>query len=133
VQSDLTNAVTSAKAVYSTAGSYGTVASTLVTTLHASEPELTFTTGAVNTGTAHQISVLVSNDGLILLIAEKSGNNRCWYAEDNEEFTAGNANLSNAGTAQGISYGSGAPSSGNCNASDTPSSTPAWGSKYPAS
>jgi len=133
VQSDLTNAVTSAKAVYSNAGSYGTVASTLATTLHTSEPELTFVPGAVNTGAPHQISVLVSNDGLILLIAEESANSRCWYAEDNEESAAGNANLSNAGSAQGITYGSGTPSSGNCNASDTPSSTPAWGSRYPAS
>jgi type IV pilus assembly protein PilA len=133
VQSDLTNAITSAKAVYTNVGSYGTQAqlASLVTTLHSSEPELTFTTAAVSTG-SHSISVYVSNDGLILLLAGQAANNTCWYAEDNEESTAVNGGVTGATSTQGISYSSSVgATAANCTA---PNGTALiWTTSYPPS
>jgi type IV pilus assembly protein PilA len=140
-QSDITNAVTSAKAVYTQGGSYPTIAS-LVSQLQSTEPELSFvSTTAHSTGTPHQISVAVSTDGSVLILASQSADGRCWFAEDNE-YPAGTTTIAGLSTstytnAQGIHYaGSPAPGTGatGCSASSPPASVTStgWGSSYPA-
>ena len=146
VQSDLTNAITAAKAIYTNQGSYGTVASTLVTTLGQTEPELHFTTGSASSSAngGHQISLAVDTvSGLILVMAEQAASGRCWYVEDNENSTVlgalpapFSANANSATTAQGISYASGPGVGGVCTAgTDVPSQVTGsyWFSSYPAS
>jgi len=140
-QSDLTNAITSAKAVYTNLGTYGGITQ-LTTTLQSSEPEMHFVNGAVSTGSpqgAHFISVAVSPDGAILTLATQAQNGSCWYAEDNEEATPINDSQAGATTVQGITYGSNnSPSSpaANCTAPGAGAgSAPAsnWLAQYPAS
>ncbi len=132
-QSDLTNAITSAKAVYTNAGSYGSVSGSLVTTLSTAEPELHFTTGSVTSGQPHTLSVAVSTDGLIVILAEQSANGTCWFAEDNDEpggstTTGGQANAYTGG--QGVSYAS-IDGAASCTANTNSPSN--WGASYPAS
>ena len=91
VQSDLTNAVTSAKAYYTNLGSYP-VSASLAGQLGTNEPEMTFNAGAVTYSTAspHNVSVWVSPDGYITILAEQAQNTTCWYVEDNETAAVGN-------------------------------------------
>ncbi len=132
VQSDLTNAVTSAKAYYTNLGSYGTVATTVSTALQKQEPELTFTTGSAVSGTAHNVSLAVSGDGYILILAGQSGNQTCWYVEDNEESSQTSDAMTGATTTQGISYASsaGVTSTTGCSAGSPGTN---WQSSYPQS
>jgi len=139
-QSDITNALTSAKAVYTNLGTYGSSGS-LVASLQASEPEMTFTTAAVNTTSgAHWISAATSTDGAILILGTQANNGTCWFGEDNEEATAINDGMTNATTSQGISYASSVgpmPSGGTCNAAAPKTAAGAavsnWNTSYPAS
>ncbi len=135
-QSDLTNAVTSAKAAYTNIGTYPAAAS-LIGTLQTSEPELNFTNTGASTGTSHQIDVAVSADNAILILAAQAQNGRCWYVEDNEEATATSDGLTGATTQQGITYTSGANNGATpalCLAANPTGITAAsWKSTYPAS
>jgi type IV pilus assembly protein PilA len=141
-QSDLTNALTSAKAVYTASGTYPTGITTLVATLKSTEPELTFTSGAVTFGVAHDISVAVdTTNGNGLLLAEQSADGRCWYAEDNEMSTAtfpvGLPTWAQANTIQGVSYAGSLAGSAltSCSAYTAPSSglvNGAFQNSYPA-
>jgi len=145
VQSDLTNAITSAKAIYTNVGTYGANATTLAQTIGSSEPELNFVAGAVNTSVAHQVSVAVSADGQVLVLAGQSGNGTCWYAEDNEEpagLTSAQFNTATGWTngaagqvtlSNGISYNS-SPVAANCTAGTTAGGTiHTWSASYPSS
>ena len=135
-QSDLTNAITSAKAVYTNAGNYGG-SSSLAAGMNKAEPELSFGVAAVSysTATPHAISVETSTDGLIVVMAEQAANQTCWYIMDNEEPSAANDGLSNATTQQGITYGSSAGVTGtSCSAQSTPAGgVTGWGTSYPPS
>jgi type IV pilus assembly protein PilA len=139
-QSDLTNALTSAKAVFTAAGGYPQIASGLISTLHSTEPELTFTTGALPSApyAPHTISVAVASDGNGLLLAEFSQDGRCWYAEDNEEGSAIlPTGLTGGSTSQGVTYeGTTAGATGiTCNASAISASLSnggTWTTSYPA-
>jgi type IV pilus assembly protein PilA len=85
-QSNLTNALISAKAVYTQSASYPAVAN-LVATLSTQEPELSFVaTGAVTATASNQIGIAVSSDGQQLLLVGYSPNNSgtCWAASDND-------------------------------------------------
>jgi type IV pilus assembly protein PilA len=143
-QSDLTNAITSAKAVYTQGGSYntgplGSTGVSLVQSLQSTEPELTFTTNAATFGsTPHVISVTVDSTGNVLILAEMSQDTRCWFAEDNE-FPAGTAtlgglNVATYTTAQGVRYAGTGIGQANCSASAPPAAiiAAAWGPSYPA-
>jgi type IV pilus assembly protein PilA len=140
-QSDLTNALTSAKAVYTASGTYPTGITTLVATLKSTEPELTFTSGAVTFGKAHDISVAVdTTNGNGLLLAEQSADGRCWYAEDNEMSTAtfpvGLPTWVDSNTIQGVSYAGSVASTtqASCSAYTAPSALVNSGfqNSYPA-
>jgi type IV pilus assembly protein PilA len=139
-QSDLTNALTSAKAVFTAAGGYPQLASGLISSLHSTEPELTFTTGALPSApySPHTLSVAVASDGKGLLLAEFSQDGRCWYAEDNEEGTATiPTGLTGGSSSQGVTYaGTTAGTTGvTCNASSISSSLAnggTWTTSYPA-
>jgi type IV pilus assembly protein PilA len=88
-QSDLSNALISAKAIYANAGSYPAVAS-LVSTLSSQEPEMTF--GTVTATAAHQVEVGVSGDGQAIILVDYSQNSgNCWAVEDNDSGAAESA------------------------------------------
>src|SRR4051812_15650440 len=78
-QSNLRNALTSAKTVYSDNQTYGTSAS-LVTAAGASAPELTFQTTASTTN--KQISVAVSNAGQTVNLVVRSDTGSCFAMTD---------------------------------------------------
>jgi type IV pilus assembly protein PilA len=130
-QSDLTNALTAAKAYYANNGSYPSAA-TLVTAMQSNEPELSWTASAASA--PHQISVAVSADGSVLVMATESATKTCWYAEDNDESTATADGLTGATSTQGVQYAAsaegGAPSGG-CSASLTTAPAQGWQSAYP--
>jgi len=91
-QSDLSNALISAKAYYSGGGSYtGTVA--MVAALNSAEPELTFQAGAT-ASIVHTIEVDVAADNQTILLVDWSQSGNCWALEDN-----------NSGAAEGAAFG----------------------------
>ena len=134
-QSNLTNAITAAKAYYTNAQTYGTAtgnAASLATALSSSEPEFTWTAAASTS--QNEISVAVSTDGNVLVLAVKSASGRCWYAEDNEE-TAGNDSFTSATTAQGVTYNeqtSTNTGTNGCNASLASATLVGWSASYPS-
>jgi type IV pilus assembly protein PilA len=139
-QSDITNAIISAKAVYTNATSYtGTTAATL----KAVEPELTFNNGPVVYGTPNTVSFAVSTDGQGIVFAMQSADGRCWYGEDNEEGTATVPNFTTTTgltALQGVNYsGTVAGSTPVCDATAPATVGTAagnllnpWSPKYPA-
>ena len=142
-QSDLTNAITSAKAVYTQGGSYTTGPSgqtgvSLVVVLQSTEPELNFTTQAVTFGsTPHDVGVTVDSTGNVLILAEESQDQRCWYAEDNENAagtpTLGGLNVLVFTTASGVRYAGTGTGQASCNAANpTGITTASWGPSYPS-
>jgi type IV pilus assembly protein PilA len=89
-QSDLSNALISAKAVYANSGSYPVVAS-LVATLNSQEPEMSFVATST-TAIAHQIEVAVSTDGQAIILVDYSQNaGNCWAVSDNDSGAAESA------------------------------------------
>jgi hypothetical protein len=84
--SNLINAMTAAKAVYTQAGVYPTPPSSAAAQLSMVQPQLSFTTGPVTFGKAphNEISVTVGNSGMVLLLANQLADGNCAYAEDNE-------------------------------------------------
>jgi type IV pilus assembly protein PilA len=83
-QSNLTNALLSAKALYTNQGTYPPAASFTATML-TQEPELLFTTTAVTTAPSNQISFATSTDGNQLILVDYSPNAKgtCWALSDN--------------------------------------------------
>ncbi|HLG68746.1 MAG TPA: type II secretion system protein [Acidimicrobiales bacterium] len=100
-QSNLTNALMSAKAIYATNSSYLTGAGTMASSLNAAEPALSFVTGSVAGLGGNQISVNVPITGQIILVASSPNNGgTCWAVSDWDGSNASNVvgGLSNAGT-----------------------------------
>jgi type IV pilus assembly protein PilA len=87
-QSNLTNGLTSAKALYSTAGLY-TSAASFVATMSTQEPELSFTTGSLTTA-GNKISFQIATDGQQIVLEDYSANNSgtCWVVSDNDGSSA---------------------------------------------
>jgi type IV pilus assembly protein PilA len=88
VQSNLTNALTSAKAGYANGGSYQTTAPAEASALGSAEPNIAFETGAASTG-SNNLAVNVASDGQELLLVGYSQSGTCWAAIDNEGTTSG--------------------------------------------
>ncbi|MGH9044217.1 MAG: type IV pilin protein [Acidimicrobiales bacterium] len=135
-QSNITNALTSAKAGFANNGLYSSVAATEATALGSAEPNLTFTAGGVSQGSGNSISVNVSSGGLQLILvafspsSTASTNGTCWAASDDEGEAS--ANLLGGVTKQGIVYADWAASStGVCSAATAslPSSI-TWNAQY---
>ncbi len=141
-QSNLTNALTSAKSSYSTIGSYcaasacGTGAvntSALITILNSQEPELAFTNGAVS-GSANSVSIQVTADGQQLVLVDQSQSKTCWAVSDNDNTSSA---LGAAGA--GTKYAEWKISSGTCSAAPASlttaalTDTPGWQEQFPAS
>jgi prepilin-type N-terminal cleavage/methylation domain-containing protein len=84
-ESDITNAAIALKAIFANNATFPTAPS-LINELVGSEPELTFVgNGNVTSAPAHTISIGGSNDGNVVMLADMSADDRCWYAEVNEE------------------------------------------------
>ena len=131
-QSDLTNALTAAKSFYANNGSYP-VATSLVAAMQSNEPELSWGTGAAVTNPAHEISVAVSSDGNVLVLATESATKTCWYAEDNDESTQSSDGLTGATSTQGVQYAEGTPggATAGCSAALTAAPASGWQASYP--
>jgi hypothetical protein len=91
IQSDLINALTSAKAAYANSGSYGTTPALEDSSLQAAEPKLSFllATAEPAEGT-NRLSVDTSADGQQLLLIGYSSSGGCWAVEDNEGTSRAN-------------------------------------------
>jgi hypothetical protein len=83
-ESNLTNAITAAKASFVAQQSYPAPADS-ASSLSSTEPSLNFTTGP--TSSPDKISVAVASDGQAIILATRSGTGRCVYAADNEQST----------------------------------------------
>jgi type IV pilus assembly protein PilA len=83
-QSNLTNALLSAKAMYTSQGTYP-VAASFTATMATQEPELVYTTDTVTTVPSNQISFDTSADGNQLILVDYSPDNggTCWALSDN--------------------------------------------------
>ena len=104
-QSDITNAMTSAKAVYAANGSYTATQATLVTTLHSAEPEMAFQSGTTAGKPATNIVVKSQTTGNVLVMASWSTTGHCWFGIDDETQSAVTGTGTGATAAQpGVSY-----------------------------
>jgi type IV pilus assembly protein PilA len=137
-QSNLTNGLTSAKALYSSVGSYPVTAASFVATMSTQEPELTFTAGSA-TAAGNTISFDISADGQQILLVNYSPNNAgtCWAISDNNGTLA--ADLLGAAPT-GDEYASWKASGTVCQASALATAIPGavgtapsnfWNSAYP--
>ena len=81
-QSNLNTAFTNAKSLFQQNSQSYPVSATLVSSLSAAEPSLTYTTG-VSTG-PNNISVVTSTDGFSVIMAvQATSTGNCWYIVDN--------------------------------------------------
>lgn len=124
-QSNLTNALTSAKAGYANGGTYGTTAALEVAALSSAEPNITFSAGSVSQASGNATSVAVSTDGNQLLMVAFSQSGTCWAVEDNEGASTA---LTNTPSSQGIQYAHWAPTSSACIA--TAPASPPWAAHF---
>jgi len=131
---DLISSAISAHDIFGADGSSFPDLATLITQLQSAQPGFYFTSANVSiTGPPHGVSVLISPDHQIVLLAAMSSDNRCWYIEDNEEESPTNGGIHFATTEQGISYagtlaGVVVPTSTGCAPNDPYSSTGPGGS-----
>lgn len=142
-QSNLTNAVTEASAVYQSNNQSFTGLTT--TTLSSSAPEFSWTTGACTTSVSNCISftvynAAVANDGETLVLASDSKTGKCWFAMVEEVTPGGNSitgalqqnstsTTSDSYTTAGTFYGW-APSSSTCQATTASATTWNWYASY---
>jgi type IV pilus assembly protein PilA len=140
-QSNLTNALISAKSSYATNGSYcasttcGTAAANataLILVLNSQEPELSFTNGAVAAGNTNSLSMAVTADGQQTVLVDQSASKTCWAVSDNDGDAPTTAALGQAGL--GTKYAEW--TAANCNAGSLVAgtaltNTPGWQSQFP--
>jgi type IV pilus assembly protein PilA len=132
-QSNLSNALISAKSTYATNSSYLQPAS-LVAVMSTQEPSLSFTTGAVATSATNQVSLssTTSGGGQVLLVAySPNGGGTCWGISDwdGTGTVIGNAPSGTSYTAWKAGTGS-----ATCQASNLSNAKTAdWSTQYPAS
>jgi type IV pilus assembly protein PilA len=128
IQSNLTNALISAKVAYANSVSFGTTPALEVQSLRSAEPNLTFNLATLEPAKGtNALSVDTSADGQQMLMVGYSASGECWAVEDNEGVAAGHA-LTNAGsyTLQGVYYTSWRESAGACDDTGLVASTPTW-------
>jgi type IV pilus assembly protein PilA len=102
VQSNLTNALTSAKAAYANGGTYASTAALEVTALQAAEPNITFEATAATSGSNNLSVTTDGTTGQQIVLVGYSQSGQCWAAEDNEGDTT--TNIANTPTASGVKY-----------------------------
>jgi len=104
-QSNLMNAVASARTVFVDSGEQYNSEALLVSELAQGEPELAVTFSQVTSQPANSVDVIMSPDERVLLAVGRSPDGRCWDIEDNEEPTP-NAPVPADWTPEpGVSYG----------------------------
>jgi type IV pilus assembly protein PilA len=129
VQSNLTNALTSAKAAYANGGTYAVTAAAEVTALTAAEPNIGFETTAATSGT-NNLSVATSTDGQELMLIGFSQSGQCWAAVDNEGTTAAIGG-GPAAAAVGVEYINWAQTAGACSQAGLVTAAPTpWRTHY---
>jgi photosystem II stability/assembly factor-like uncharacterized protein len=101
-QQKLGNAYVLARSLYAVSQVYPTPATELAVELRLQDPSFDFRTG--DTSGTFGISVSVSPDGQVLVLADWSRNGRCWFVEDNEESSSNVPVPTDDTTALGPSY-----------------------------
>jgi hypothetical protein len=129
VESNLTNAMTIAKAAYANSGTYATTATAEVGSLRSAAPAMTFGTAAAPSGT-DTLSVTTSTDGQELLLVGSSESGQCWAISDNE----GTATAIRGGpgaSAEGVEYTNWTRSSTDtCDQTGAVAAAPKWRNSY---
>ena len=138
-QSNLNTALTTAKAAESQNTNQVYTGITF-TTLHQSEPSISFVGGAVTA--AGQVSVYVSSDGNGIVLASWSpaASGTCWYVSDNTALVTDATGPYTAAASSppaliaGTSYGRSAlgTTKANCDATKAIASTATWGTGFSA-
>jgi type IV pilus assembly protein PilA len=128
VQSNLTNAMTSAKAAYANGGTYANTSAAEVTSLGSAEPNITFETAAATSG-SNNLSVISSTDGQELVLIGFSQSGQCWAAADNEGTTAAISGAP-AASVLGVKYTNWAQSANACSAAGLTAAAPTWRTGY---
>jgi type IV pilus assembly protein PilA len=146
-QSNLTNALTEAKALYQVNQSYSTNGAAYTPGQFTSQaPEFTWqnstacASSSTNCISYDVVNVATANDGQGLVLAAYSAKtSTCWYALDLESTPASATGLivsgtpnKNAMTTAGVFYGKSATGTTTCNATTgaAPAGSAAWGSSY---
>lgn len=129
-QSDLTNAMTSAKTIYASNGSYTTTHATLKTKLKKAEPEMAWQT-TTHAGTAATALAFTAPSANVLVMSSFSSSTKnCWFAVDNETTTALTTGVG-TGAAPGVSYAKKAvTAAATCKVTTTVPTT--WTRKWPS-
>ncbi|HLN15813.1 MAG TPA: hypothetical protein VK277_03565 [Acidimicrobiales bacterium] len=137
-QSDLMNALASFRTLFIDHGMYPSTP-WAISAVDEGEPELTLTASLVQSNaTPHNVSLAVSPDGSIIVVADKSTDDRCWYAEDNEESTLTTGGLPLASAVHGLSYNAtvqGYQATGSCGYADNylnGNHIVGWGPSFPS-
>jgi len=128
IQSDLTNALSSAKTAYAASGSFATTPALEAQSLRSAEPNLIFDVANVEPGKGtNALSVDTSADGQQVLMVGYSASGGCWAVEDNEGVTAPNV-LANTMpySSQGVYYAAWREAAGACDDAGLAGSTPTW-------
>lgn len=129
VESNLTNAMTIAKAAYANSGTYATTPTAEVASLRSAAPAMTFETTAATPGTDN-LSVTTSTDGQELLLVGSSESGQCWAIADNEGTTAAIRGGPGA-SAEGVEYTNWTESrTGPCDQSGAVAAAPRWRNSY---
>jgi type IV pilus assembly protein PilA len=125
MQSDLTNALTSAKAAYANTGSYGTTPALEDAALSSAEPNLTFTVDTVApTKGTNTMSVGTSTDGQQLVLVAYAASGNCFATSDNEGASTA---VTHTPTTLGVEYAAWKQTAANCQVSTIPAApTGAW-------
>jgi len=128
IQSDLTNALTSAKAAYANSGSYGTTPALETASLSAAEPNLGFVLATVAPAKgSNALSTDTSTDGQQLLMVGYSASNGCWAVDDNEGVASGSVlTATGAYTNLGVYYTAWLQSAGACDDTGLQAAIPTW-------
>jgi type IV pilus assembly protein PilA len=129
-QSNLSNALISAKSTYATNSSY-LAAPSLVAVLSSQEPELSFTTAAVGTTANNQISVNTASGQLIMVAYSPANGGTCWALSDWDGSGTALTNGPTGASGQGTQYTAWKYTTGVCNAGSLPSGT-TWSTAYPS-
>ncbi len=139
-QSNLTNALLVGKTIASAnRGTYPTGA-TLLTSFAKSEPSLTYLASTATGKPSNQVSVAVSTDGTLVLLAAQSASNTCWVAEDNQAPSGTPTSMTGiTGATTGTtkmgswftSFASTAGTASTCNAANVSAGSSRWSRSYP--
>ena len=138
-QSNLSNALISAKSTYATNSSYLATAS-MIAVLSTQEPSLTFVAGAVPQTAGSTISIGTTNSGtggggqMVMVDYSPANGGTCWAVSDSDGTPLGTGTaIANAPTTAGTTYTAWHLSTAACNVTTIPPGVAGkWTTSYPS-